>query len=125
MKIQNIIKVLWKIKFGGKISKQWRAPTVMSSKWPLEVASQRGTERAHLWCGAAAPFPTSLRPPLLQQLLAVALIPFSWCFESINPESSGVSPHSLSTLHFHSLSLSLAPPLAKIFSTKLKCKETL
>ena len=42
MKNQNIIKVLWKIKFRSKFSKQRRAPTVMSSKWPLEVAIQRG-----------------------------------------------------------------------------------
>ena len=43
MKIQNIIKVLWKIKFGSKkFLKPREAPTTTSTREPLEAASQRG-----------------------------------------------------------------------------------
>ena len=64
-------------------------------------------------------------PDLLQRLGVVAPIPFSWCFAFIKAESSGVSPHPHTTLHFHSLSLSLLHHLQKYFSTKLENKETL
>jgi hypothetical protein len=85
---------------------------VVGSNWPMGAA-------------VAAPYLAPVALLLLQRLGAVAPTPSQPVLCSINPESSGVSPHSLSTLHFHSLSLSLAPSLAKVFSTKLKCKKTL
>ena len=41
MKIQNIIKVLWKFNFESKVLKPSRAPTVTSLKWPLATTYQR------------------------------------------------------------------------------------
>ena len=77
MKIQNIIKVLWKIKFGSKNLKLREAPTATSPREPLEAIGQRGQQQVHLWCGRtrglATPSPALLALLLLQRQGAVAL----------------------------------------------------
>jgi hypothetical protein len=120
MKIQNIIKDLWKINFGSKILKSRRAPTVTRLKWSLGATSQMGA--------AVGPplAPCQVSPLLLLQWLG-AIIPSHslQVLRAISRRARDEAPFILTLSIFHSLSLSLAPPHAKIFSTKLKCKEIL
>ena len=94
MKIQNMIKALWKINFGAKFLKQRRAPTVLSSKWPLEAASQRGDRAGP----PLVQLPDAATAPLLQWLLAVTPSRLQLVLRSIKAESPGLRlsalPHS-------------------------------
>jgi hypothetical protein len=51
MKIQKIIKVMWKIKNESNFLKPRGAPTATSPRWPLEVVSQSGAAAGPLGCG--------------------------------------------------------------------------
>ena len=77
-----------------------------------------GTKRAHL-------YPAPLALLLLQWLGVIAPSPSQPVLHTISRRTRVEAPLILTLSIFYSLSLSLAPPLAKIFSTKLKCKETL
>jgi hypothetical protein len=72
--------------------------------------------------GVGAPCPRPPVLPLLQQLLVIAHTPSQPVLHAINTESLGLSSPHPHTLHFHSLSLSLAP-LAKYFPQSLSARK--
>ena len=118
MKIQNIIKFLWKINFGAKIFKTEESTNGHELKMAVGSSQPKGGPSGPTSSAAAPGLPdvaAALAPPTAPSLCSHPLQLVIHVYKRRELGLSSPQPH---TLHFHSLSHSFAPSLAKIFFHK-------
>ena len=108
MKIQNIIKILWKIKFGSKLLKPREAPTATSPREPLEATGQRGDR-------VGPPLPDAIAAPAPSMARSHCPSPSRLVLRAISRRAWVEAPLILTLSIFHSLTFTCSITCKNIF----------